>query len=193
MRDGVRHSPVVSAIMRKPEGGFSGHREQEYLLQQLDRVKDIHPEVEIYIITPPGEYADSEMLQTLLAGGRYQIRTPASDAELSYHYNESDIFVSSSTYDTGSLPGLEAMRCGAALVTVYSGGNLEYCVHGHNCLMSYRYENRLAEDISLLIRDKELRQRLASKGERDSKRFTWERSMQIFQAELFELKSRQGG
>lgn len=192
IRDGTRLHPVVSAIMRKPEGGFSGHREQDYLLQQLDRVKEMHPEVEIYIITPPGEYAESVILQTLLAGGRYQLRTPASDAELAFHYNESDIFVSSSTYDTGSLPGLEAMRCGAALVTVYSGGNLEYCVHGHNCLMSYRYENRLAEDVSMLIRDKDLRRRLAAKGEQDSQRFTWERSMQIFQTELFEVMSRQG-
>lgn len=107
--------------MRRPEGGFSGHREQDYLLQQLDIVKQRHPEVEIYIITPPSEYASSETLQAMLGDGRFQIRTPGNDSELSYHYNESDIFVSSSTYDTGSLPGLEAMRCGAALVTVYSG------------------------------------------------------------------------
>ncbi|WNS43401.1 glycosyltransferase family 4 protein [Paenibacillus sp. MMS20-IR301] len=184
---------VISAIMRKPEGGFSGHREQDYLLQELDTVKQLHPEVDIYIITPPAEYASSSYLQKLFGEGRYEIRTPGNDSELSYHYNESDIFVSSSTYDTGSLPGLEAMRCGAALVTVYSGGNLEYCVHGHNCLMSYRYENRLAEDISALVKDKELRQRLAARGELDSQRFTWERSMQIFQSELFEIVSRQGG
>ncbi|KAI7260784.1 hypothetical protein KC345_g9976 [Hortaea werneckii] len=179
--------------MRKPEGGFSDHREQDYLLQQLDRIKEQYPEVEIYILTPPREYAESGILQNLLAGGRYQIRTPANDTELCYHYNECDIFVSSSTYDTGSLPGLEAMRCGAALATVYSGGNLEYCVHGHNCLMSYRYENRLAEDVSMLIRDKDLRRRLASRGEQDSQQFSWERSMQIFQTELFEILSRQGG
>jgi glycosyltransferase involved in cell wall biosynthesis len=183
---------VVSAIMRKMEGGFSGHREQDYLLQQLNLVKAHYPEVELYLITPPGEYAESAALQTLLADERYHVRTPSNDTELCYHYNESDIFVSSSTYDTGSLPGLEAMRCGAALVTIYSGGNLEYGVHGHNCLMSYRHENRLADDIITLIRDKELRERLARKGESDSQRFTWERSMQIFQNEMFEIVSRLG-
>lgn len=183
---------VVSAIMRKPEGGFSGHREQEYLLEQLNSVKALHPEVELRLITPPGEYADSAALQFLMADERYQIRTPSNDTELSYHYNESHIFVSSSTYDTGSLPGLEAMRCGAALATVYSGGNLEYGVHGHNCLMSYRHENRLAEDIITLIRDKKLRQRLALRGEIDSQRFTWEKSMQIFQNELFDIVSKHG-
>lgn len=190
MRDVPGRSLVVSAILRKPEGGFSGHREQEYLLQELNTVKELHPEVQIYLITPPGEYADSPALQAILADTRYHTRTPSNDIELCYHYNESDIFVSSSTFDTGSLPGLEAMRCGAALATVYSGGNLEYGMHGHNCLMSYRFENRLAQDIVALIRDKKLRERIASRGEQDSRRFTWERSMQIFQAELFDIVAR---
>lgn len=192
LRDAPGRPLVISAIMRRPEGGFSGHREQDYLLEQLDMVKDLHPEVSIYMIIPPAEYAASISLQKRLGGGRYQVRTPGNDEELAYHYNESDIFVSSSTHDTGSLPGLEAMRCGAALVTVYSGGNREYGLHGQNCLMSYRYENRLAVDIDTLINDKELRQRLAARGEEDSWRFTWERSAEIFQAELFELVSRQG-
>ncbi|KGE20720.1 glycosyltransferase family 4 protein [Paenibacillus wynnii] len=182
---------VVSAIMRKPEGGFSGHREQDYLLQQLNHVKEVHPEVDIYLMTPPGEFSESIILQELQNDGKYHIRTPGNDTELCFHYNESDIFVSSSTYDTGSLPGLEAMRCGAALVTTYAGGNMEYCVHGHNCLMSYRHENRLAVDIIRLIEDRELRLRLASRGEIDSLPFTWVRSTAIFQKELFNIVSRQ--
>lgn len=191
-RDNPGKPLIVSAIMRRPEGGFSGHREQEYLIQQLDMVKRLHPEVELYIITPPAEYAASRSLQALLNTGSYQLRTPGNDDELAYHYNEADIFVSASTNDAGSLPGLEAMRCGAALVTVYSGGNLEYCAHGQNCLMSYRHENRLAADIVTLINDGELRRRLAARGEQDSLNFTWERSVQVFQAELFEMVSRQG-
>lgn len=124
LRDNADWPLIVSAIMRRPEGGFSGHREQEYLIQQLDMVKRLHPEVEIYIMTPPAEYAASDSLQALLNTGRYQLRTPGNDNELAFHYNETDIFVSASTNDAGSLPGLEAMRCGAALVTVYSGGIL---------------------------------------------------------------------
>lgn len=192
IREAPGRSLVISAIMRQPEGGFSNHREQDYLLEQLDMVKQLHPGVVISIMVPPAEYASSESLQTRLGSGGYQIRTPGNDEELVYHYNESDIFVSASTHDTGSLPGLEAMRCGAALVAVYSGGNREYALHGQNCLMSYRYENRLAVDIDTLINDKELRLRLASRGEKDSWCFTWERSVDIFQAELFELVSRQG-
>lgn len=98
------------------------------------------------------------------ASGKYRFFTPLNDDELCYHYNGADIFVSSSIFDTGSLPGLEAMRCGAALVSVYSGGNLEYARHEENCLLSYRYENRIAEDVVRLIQDPALRVRLASKG-----------------------------
>ncbi len=188
----ANRKPIVSAIVRKPEGGFSGHREQEYLLQQLDLIKGQHPEAEICLITPPREYAESSWLQSLFEDGHYRLRTPLSDEELCYHYNESDIFVSSSTYDSGSLPGLEAMRCGAALVTVYSGGNLEYGVHGVNCLMSYRHENRLAEDVVTLLRNKEQRERLAINGANSSQRFTWEKSFNIFQAELYDIVSKQG-
>lgn len=180
---------IVSAMMRKPEGGFSDHREQDYLLDQLVRVKEACPEAQLRLIVPPSELADSPALQALLYDTRFQIRTPADDAELCYYYNETDIFVSSSLFDSGSLPGLEAMRCGAALVTLYAGGNQEYCKHGHNCLMSYRHENRLADDVITLIRDKKLRQRLAGKGERDSYAFSWERSAQIFKNHLYEIKS----
>ncbi|MFC3748107.1 glycosyltransferase family 4 protein [Paenibacillus sp. GCM10012306] len=180
---------IVSTILRKPEGGFSDHREQAYLIRQLNRVKECHPEVDIYLIIPPREFAESAMLQEFLHDPNYQIRTPANDVELCYHYNESDIFVSASTHDAGSLPGLEAMRCGAALVTTYAGGNMEYCSPGENCLMSYRYENKLAEDVLRLIQDPELLAKLALKGEQDSQRFTWQQSAEILQRELLEILS----
>ncbi|MNJ00640.1 hypothetical protein D3C73_1600280 [compost metagenome] len=58
--------------------------------------------------------------------------------------------------------------------------------------MSYRYENRLAEDVVTLIRNKEQRERLAINGAATSLRFTWEKSFNIFQAELYDIVSRQG-
>lgn len=43
-----------------------------------------------------------------------------------------------------------------------SGGNMEYARHEKNCLLSYRYENRLGEDVIRLIRDPNLRNKLAA-------------------------------
>lgn len=167
----------ITAILRKVEYGFSWHREQDYLIQQLDWVKQNLPWVNINFISPPDEFYSSDWLQALKASGKYRFFTPSNDEELCYHYNCSDIFVSSSIFDTGSLPGLEAMRCGAALVSVYSGGNLEYASHEENCLLSFRYENRLADDVIRLIQDPALRNRLAAQGEADSLSWTWENSV----------------
>ncbi|WP_433943948.1 glycosyltransferase family 4 protein [Paenibacillus sp. SN-8-1] len=187
IRDQIAEPLNISAILRRIESEFSWHREQDYLISQLNLVQALHPEVIINLICPPQEFQESPNLQGLRDTGRYRILTPANDVELRYHYNHTDIFVSSGTYDAGSLPGLEAMRCGAALVTVYSGGNLKYGRHERNCLMSYRYENRLAQDIIRLVEDPVLRKSLALEGERVSYEYTWGRSVEAFQQAVYEI------
>ncbi|MCE3200406.1 glycosyltransferase family 4 protein [Paenibacillus sonchi] len=167
----------ITAILRKEENGFASHREQGYLVKQLDIVKHNAPQVNINFICPPDEFYSSESLQRMKAEGNYRFFTPKNDEELCYHYNGADIFVSASAFDAGSLPGLEAMRCGAALVSVYCGGNLQYARHEENCLLSYRYENRLAQDVLRLIVDSALRSRLAEQGEADSLAWTWDNSV----------------
>jgi len=181
IRNSLQEPLNITAILRKVEQGFSWHRGQDYLVEQLDRVKNHYPYANINFITPPDEFIHSEDLQHMKATGKYRFFTPANDAELCYHYNSTDIFVSSSIFDTGSLPGLEAMRCGAALVSLYSGGNMDYARHQQNCLLSYRYENRLGDDIIRLINDQGLRSALAAQGERNSLHWTWENSVRVFE------------
>ena len=182
------NSPLqISAIVRKPEGGFSWHREQEYLISQLDIVKTKHPGVIINLISPPDEFNDSPKLKRLKATNKFSFFTPANDVELCYHLNHTDIFVNSSIYDFASIPGLEAMKCGAALVTTYNGGNLDYCRHEENALMSYRFENRLDYDILRLIQDQSLRTRLAQSGEKEAEKWTWERSVAFFEQAIKEM------
>ena len=171
----------ISAILRRTEGGQAWHREQPYLIHELLQVKSRYPNVQINLFTPPHEFAHSPSLQAIKASHPFRYLTPGNDRELCYHYNETDIFVNSSTYDTASIPGLEAMKCGAALVTTYAGGNSDYCRHEENGLMSYRYENRLAQDIIRLIENPELRRKLAAAGEEEAKKWTWERSTDAFE------------
>jgi glycosyltransferase involved in cell wall biosynthesis len=177
----------ISAIMRKPEGGYAWHREQDYLIQQLNAVKLANPTVKINLITPPNEFSTSRNLQLLQKANWLNFLTPHNDVVLNHHLNEADIFVNSSTYDSASLPSLEAMRTGAAVVTTYSGGNMDYCKNGVNCLMSYRYENKLAKDINRLIHNPALRKRLAEAGTQESLKWTWERSTQLFEKALLKL------
>ncbi|WP_246294563.1 glycosyltransferase [Paenibacillus planticolens] len=180
----------ISAIMRRPEGGYSWHREQEYLISQLEIVQARYPHVRINLMSPPEEFNSSPLLQAVKASHpAFRYLTPGHDGAMAYHYNETDIFVNSSTYDSASLPGLEAMRCGAALVTTYNGGNMDYCRHEQNGLMSYRYENRLAADVSRLIEDADLRRRLAAAGEAEAAKWTWERSVNAFEKALYEIRA----
>lgn len=76
-RDNPNRPLIVSAIMRRPEGGFSGHREQDYLIQQLDMVKRLHPEVEIYIMTPLRNMPLPGVCRTCLTPGAISLGHPA--------------------------------------------------------------------------------------------------------------------
>jgi len=170
---------TIAAVLRIPEG-YSLHRGQEYLIEELDRIKESHPQIEVQYITPPNEFAASPTLLRMSASNRYRFFTPADDLALAAYYNRADIFVTPSTYESFGMPGLEAMRCGAALVAIYSGGNMDYCRPEENCLISYRHERRLRGDILRLIEDAPLRERIAAAGERDAKGWTWERSSDLF-------------
>lgn len=187
---GTQTQLQISAIMRRPEGGYSWHREQDYLISQLEIVQAKYPHVRINLMSPPEEFQSSPHLQSIKANHpTFRYLTPGHDGAMAYHYNETDIFVSSSTYDSASLPGLEAMRCGAALVTTYNGGNMDYCRHEQNGLMSYRYENRLAADVCRLIEDADLRRRLAAAGEIEAAKWTWERSVDAFERALYDIRN----
>lgn len=175
-----RKHPAIAAIVREPEG-FASHRDQHYLMEQLEGIRQKYPQIEIHLITPPSELAASPALREIQASGRFRFFTPKNDEELNHCYNHADIFVTSSYFETANLPGLESMRCGCALVATYAGGNSDYAKHGQNCLMSYRYQNLLFSHIEALLEDPQLRKRLALEGEREAAKWTWERSVERFE------------
>jgi glycosyltransferase involved in cell wall biosynthesis len=150
-------------------------------MEHLRYIKKKYPHVTINLICPPNEFNRSVKLKTLKKESTFRFYTPSIDQALCTHYSEADIFVSSSIIDTGGLPGLEAMICGAALVSVYSGGNFDYCKHEENCILSYRYENRLSADIERLIKDSTLRKKLSINGEKESNLWNVENSVAAFE------------
>lgn len=178
----------VSGIVRITEGGYSWHREQEYLISVFTKLKQSYPAIKINLITPPSELKSSRWLKQVHGNRLFQSLTPLNDQQLNMFLNRSDIFVSSSTYDTASLPGLEAMKCGAALATVYSGGNMDYCRSGENCLLSYRHENKLFRDVSTLIQQPNLRNKLMIEGGKEAAKWTWNRSVNQFEQALTSFK-----
>ncbi|MED1203462.1 glycosyltransferase family 4 protein [Heyndrickxia acidicola] len=181
----------ISAIVRLSEGGL-WHRQQNYLIEQLRIVKLAHPEVQINLFCPPAELTISKSLQEIKMLNEFTFHTPANDQELCMLYNQTDIFVTSSIFESSLLTGLEAMACGAALVTTYAGGNMDYAKHYKNCLVSSRMDNQLSKDIMTLIKDPFLRHYLIVNGEAEAKKWTIQRTVDTFEEKAREILTRLG-
>lgn len=88
-----------------------------------------------------------------------------SGAALASVYAASDIFLCTSWDEGFGLPALEAMACGAALVTYDNGGSREYAFHNKTALVApHRNIQVLQEYLEQLIVDKELRERISQAG-----------------------------
>jgi glycosyltransferase involved in cell wall biosynthesis len=80
-------------------------------------------------------------------------------------YSGSDIYLCPSWDEGLGMPAMEAMACGAALVTYDNGGCRDYARDGDTALVARRREiGDLARQLNRLVRDASLRQRIATAG-----------------------------
>jgi glycosyltransferase involved in cell wall biosynthesis len=92
-------------------------------------------------------------------------------------YNATRVFVQSSYVEGFGLTAVEAMACGAALVTTDNGGAGDYAVDDDTALVVPPADPvALADAIEALLADDDRRLRIAGAGERFVRRFTWERA-----------------
>lgn len=94
-----------------------------------------------------------------------------SQLEVAALMAQADIVVEPSDFQGYGLPGLEAMACGAALVSTACRGVDEYAVDGQNALVVPH--DGLAEAVARVVDDDELRQRLQAAGPETALRFNW--------------------
>jgi glycosyltransferase involved in cell wall biosynthesis len=97
-------------------------------------------------------------------------------------YSSADIVFSPSWLESFPLPPIEAMACGAAVVTTNCGTE-DYCHHEDNSLIiPPRQPKLLAEAILRLLEDKSLANRLREKGLKTAKEFTWDKTLDNVEA-----------
>ncbi|MDR1669109.1 MAG: glycosyltransferase [Oscillospiraceae bacterium] len=84
-----------------------------------------------------------------------------------------DIYVCASMYESFCLPVLEAMTCGAAIVTTDCGGIGDYVRDGENALV-VKEPGEIVSALERLIRDADLRKRLSENGLKTAEQFDWD-------------------
>lgn len=99
-----------------------------------------------------------------------------SKSRLRELYNEAAIFVSPSWAEGWALPPAEAMQCGCATVLTDIGGH-EYAIRNQTSLLSTPKDiDQMALNIETLIRDNDLRIRLANASVAEIAQYTWARA-----------------
>lgn len=139
-------------------------------LEVLQRAKERVPAMEAVLFgtTPPGNALPGWM--------RYRT-DPSQDELVDDIYNGSSVFLCTSDVEGFGLPGLEAMACGAALVTTDNGGSRDYAHHGRTALVAAPGDvATLADHLVSLLSDDARRVELASSGVRWARRFDWDAS-----------------
>jgi hypothetical protein len=103
---------------------------------------------------------------------------PAQDA-LAALYSGCDIYLCPSWDEGLGMPPMEAMACGAALVTYDNGGSRDYARDGETALVAARRDvDDLAARLLRMATDERLRGRLAAAGQAFVTRaFDWERAV----------------
>jgi glycosyltransferase involved in cell wall biosynthesis len=99
-------------------------------------------------------------------------------------YSGSDIYLCPSWDEGLGMPPMEAMACGAALVTYDNGGSRDYARDGETALVARRRDvGDLTEKLARMLADSSLRERLATAGRRFvTTTFDWERAVARLEA-----------
>jgi len=98
-----------------------------------------------------------------------------SDLELIHLYSMADIFAFPSYFEGFGIPPLEAMACGAPVITSNTS-SLPEVVGDAALLVDPHSVEEIAHAIDRLLQDEQLRQELRTKGYQHVKHYTWEHS-----------------
>lgn len=110
---------------------------------------------------------------------------PTQEEVVGSIYNGSSIYVCPSWSEGFGLPPAEAMACGCAIASTDCGGVRDFAEHEVTALLSPPKDPpALANNIIRLLNDDDLRIRLARAGNERIQKFTWKRSVSVFERAL---------
>lgn len=87
---------------------------------------------------------------------------------------KTDIYICASMYESFCLPVLEAMTCGAAIITTDNGGNMDFIKPDKNALIIEKDNiNDIVLKVEKILNSKELKKSLVKNGVEESAQFSW--------------------
>ena len=97
-----------------------------------------------------------------------------TDEKLVKLMNKAKIFLSTSVHEGFCMPILEAMACGAVVITTRSNGNMTFCIDNVNCLFA-ETPMEIKYAIKKLLNDPILWQRLQNNAKITVNNYTWDK------------------
>lgn len=134
----------------------------------IDAIELLHRRLAV-----PGTVFGTTPLERVLAPGLGFVLSPSQPTLAEHIYNEASMFLQPSRQEGFGLCAIEAMACGCALVTTANGGSADYASDGETAAVCGGEAEEMAEALSRLVNDDELRTRIATNGSRFVRRFRW--------------------
>jgi UDP-glucose:(heptosyl)LPS alpha-1,3-glucosyltransferase len=109
---------------------------------------------------------------------RQHVRFLEPSPDVMKFYAASDLYVGPSLHDSFALPPLEAMACGLPVIASSRSGVAEIISSGTDALVleDPTDASQLAELVSHLYHDPDLRQRIGENAERTARQWTWDQN-----------------
>jgi glycosyltransferase involved in cell wall biosynthesis len=147
------------------------------LIQAFSNLKPQAPDLKLAIVGGKGWLYDSIFAVVEQLGLEGQVMFPgfADDDDLPALYSAAELLAYPSLYEGFGLPVLEAMACGAPVVTSNTSSLVE--VGGDATLLVEPTDvEAIAGAIRRILTDAGLRHRLVARGFEQARRFTWEQA-----------------
>ncbi|MFV2044006.1 MAG: glycosyltransferase family 4 protein [Anaerolineales bacterium] len=166
-RDNNHRTLLYVGDLRPRKGIYDFLKATEILAEEM-------PDLVLWIVTK-----DEDEIQSAVP---FQLFHRPPRKKLARLYASCDVFVSASWWESFGLPPIEAMACGAPVVTTDSRGVQEYARPEWNCLVTPpRDPAKLAAAIRRILSDPELEGRLRQNGPPTAGQYTWEGAVNRFE------------
>jgi len=101
-----------------------------------------------------------------------------SQKEIGNILRKTDIYICNSEYESFGLPTLEAMTCGATVITTDTGGMRDFVKDNYNALITKQNDiDDIVEKTKILIENLDLRKKLSENGITTAQKFNWDESI----------------